>query len=171
MPAKKSPIPIERIASTILLVRGRQVLVDSDLADLYGVDTRVLIQAVKRNLDRFPEDFMFQLTKEEFADLKSQDVIASGGGWGGRRSLPYAFTEQGVAMLSSVLHSPRAIKVNIEVIRAFVRLRHILATDTDLARRLGTLERKHHAHVTKSEAQFRAVVQAIRKLMPPEQDK
>ena len=169
MPTKKSPIPIERIANTILLVRGRQVLVDSDLADLYGVDTRVLIQAVKRNLDRFPADFMFQLTKEEFADLKSQNVITSGGGWGGRRSLPYAFTEQGVAMLSCVLHSPRAIKVNIEVMRAFVRLRHILATDTDLARRLGALERKHYAHVTKSESQFRAVVQAIRKLMPPEQ--
>jgi hypothetical protein len=111
---------------------------------------------------------MMQLTKEEFADLKSQDVISSGGGWGGRRSLPYAFTEQGVAMLSSVLHSPRAIKVNIEIMRAFVRLRQILAADTDLARRLGTLERKHAAHVKKSTAQFRAVVQAIRKLMPPE---
>jgi len=167
MTARKSPVPIDRVARTILLIRGRQVLIDSDLAELYGVETRVLIQAVKRNLERFPDDFMFQLTAAEFADLKSQNVIASGGGWGGRRSLPYAFTEQGVAMLSSVLHTPRAVRVHIEIMRAFVRLRQILASDADLTRRLARLERRHAEHVDKSAAQFRAVVQAIKKLMPP----
>lgn len=166
MASRKSPIPIERIAQSISLLRGRQVLLDSDLATLYAVETRVLIQAVKRNHGRFPDDFMMQLTKEEFADLKSQNVISSGGGWGGRRSLPYAFTEQGVAMLSSVLNSPRAIKVNIEIMRAFVRLRQVLATDTDLARRLAAVERRHDAHVAKTDAQFHAVVKAIRRLMP-----
>ena len=100
--------------------------------------------------------------------MKSQDVMSSGSGWGGRRSLPYAFTEQGVAMLSSVLHSPRAIKVNIEIMRAFVRLRQILAEDTNLARQLATLERKHRAHVAKTDAQFRAVVKSIKRLMPSE---
>jgi hypothetical protein len=168
MKSTKSPIPIQRIADSILLVRGRQVLLDSDLAALYGVETRVLVQAVKRNHERFPEDFMLAVTTEEFADLKSQGVISSGAGWGGRRSLPFAFTEQGVAMLSSVLSSPRAIKVNIEIMRAFVRLRQILAADIDLSRRLAELERRHEAHVARTDANFRAVVRAIKKLMPPE---
>jgi hypothetical protein len=132
-----------------------------------GVLETAVVPAVKRNHERFPNDFMMQLTKEEFAELKSQDVIPSRGGWGGRRILPYAFTEQGVAMLSSVLYKPRAIKVNIEIMRMFVRLRRILAADTDLARRLAVVERKHEAHVAKTRARFRTVLKAIRRLMPP----
>jgi hypothetical protein len=133
------------------------VLLDSDLAELYGVETRVLNQAVARNRARFPEDFMFQLSPEEFGDLKSQFVTSS---WGGRRTAPYAFTEQGVAMLSSVLHSKRAIAVNIEIMRAFVRLRELLSGHAELARRLDELEKKY-------DAQFRVVFDAIRQLMAP----
>ena len=133
-------------------------MLDADLAGLYDVETRVLVQAVKRNLERFPDDFMFQLSDEEFEDLKSQSVISSS--WGGRRSRPYAFTEQGVAMLSGVLRSPRAVRVNIEIMRAFVRLRRMLATHADLAQRLDELESKY-------DAQFRIVFDAIRELMAP----
>ncbi len=114
MASNPTVIPTERIERSILLVRGHKVLLDSGVADLYGVETRVLVQAVRRNRNRFPDDFMFQLTKEEFADLKSQSVMSSSG-WGGRRYPPYAFTEQGVAMLSSVLRSQRAVQVNIEI--------------------------------------------------------
>jgi hypothetical protein len=131
-------------------------MLSSDLAGLYAVQPRALVQAVKRNRNRFPEDFMFQLTREEDHILKSQSVISS---WGGaRRSPPYAFTEQGVAMLSSVLHSPRAIIVNVEVMRAFVRLRRIVADSADLACRLDELERKY-------DVQFKVVFDAIRQLM------
>lgn len=126
-----SLIPMERIERAILLVRDEKVILDQDLAELYGVETRVLVQAVKRNIDRFPADFMFQLNDEEFSDLKSQIVRSS---WGGRRTAPYAFTEQGVAMLSSVLRSPQAVQVNIEIMRAFVRLRSMLESNADLAR-------------------------------------
>jgi len=122
---------MERIERAILLVRDEKVILDQDLAELYGVETRVLVQAVKRNIDRFPADFMFQLNDEEFSDLKSQIVRSS---WGGRRTAPYAFTEQGVAMLSSVLRSPQAVQVNIEIMRAFVRLRSMLESNADLAR-------------------------------------
>jgi hypothetical protein len=116
----KALIPLEVIEQRILLIRGQKVMLSTDLAELYQVEPRVLVQAVKRNIARFPQDFMFQLTEEEFSNLKSQIVISS---WGGlRRARPYAFTEQGVAMLSSVLNSERAIKVNIEIMRAFVRL-------------------------------------------------
>ena len=128
------------------------------LAELYEVEPRVLVQAVKRNIERFPEDFMFQLNQEEFANLKSQIVISS---WGGaRRAAPYAFTEQGVSMLSSVLRSARAIHVNVEIMRAFVRLRQMLASNAELSRRLSTLEKKY-------DIQFRAVFDAIRELMAP----
>ncbi len=131
------------------------------LARLYQVAPKVLVQAVKRNLRRFPPDFMFQLTKEEFENLKSQIVTSS---WGGiRRARPYAFTEQGVAMLSSVLRSERAVRVNIEIMRAFVRLRQLLATHADLARKLDALERKY-------DAQFNVVFDAIRELMSPPAD-
>ena len=123
----------DSIRHTIHLIRGQHVLLDAELAALYGVETRVLVQAVRRNADRFPSDFMFQLSRDEFAALRSQFVISNGRG--GRRYPPYAFTEQGVAMLSSVLDSPRAVQVNIEVMRAFIRLRRLLATDADLARR------------------------------------
>ena len=152
-------LPVERIEQCILLIRGQKVMLDADLAGLYEVETRVLVQAVKRNLERFPDDFMFQLSGEEFADLKSQSVISSA--WGGRRTRPYAFTEQGVAMLSSVLRSPRAVSVNIEIMRAFVRLRQMLATHADLARRLDELESKY-------DVQFRIVFDAIRELMEPD---
>ena len=136
--SKKSIIPVERIENHILLIRGHKVLLDSDLAELYGVETGALTRAVRRNIDRFPDDFMFQLTNDEFEDLKSQSGISS---WGGRRYAPYAFTEQGVAMLSSVLHSPRAVQVNIEIMRTFVRLRQMLASNTELARKLHNLEK------------------------------
>ena len=154
-----SLVPAGRIERAILLIRGQKVMLDVDLAGLYGVPTRVLVQAVKRNLRRFPGDFMFQLTPEEFAGLRSQIVISSSGR-GGRRTLPYAFTEQGVAMLSSVLRSRRAIHVNVEIMRAFVRLRQMLASHADLARKLAALERKY-------DAQFRVVFDAIRELMAP----
>ncbi|MBN1908988.1 MAG: ORF6N domain-containing protein [Pirellulales bacterium] len=153
-----SLIPTEQIEQLILVIRGQKVLLDSDLASLYGVETRVLIQTVKRNLDRFPEDFMFRLDEEEFEILRSQFVTSSS--WGGRRYPPYAFTEQGVAMLSSVLRSPRAVAVNIEIMRAFVRLRRMLASHADLARKLDALERKY-------DAQFKVVFDAIRQLMTP----
>jgi hypothetical protein len=122
MPTDASLIPAERIDGAILLIRGQKVMLDSHLAGLYGVETRALVQAVQRNLERFPDDFMFRLTADEFDHLRSQFVISSPNR-GGRRFAPYAFTEQGVAMLSSVLRSERAVQVNIEIMRAFVRLR------------------------------------------------
>ncbi len=149
--------PVERITQSILFIRAQKVMLDADLAALYGVDTRVLVQAVTRNGDRFPPDFMFQLTKQEFDDLRSQLVTSS---WGGRRYPPYAFTEQGVSMLSSVLRSKRAVLVNIEIMRAFVQLRRMLTSHADLARKLAALE-------TKYDAQFKAVFEAIRELMAP----
>ncbi len=149
----------ERILGAILLIRDQKVMLDSMLAELYGVETRVLVQAVKRNLDRFPDDFMFQLTSEEFADLRSQNVRSSR--WGGRRTRPYAFTEQGVAMLSSVLRSRRAVQVNVEIMRAFVRLREMIAGQANLVRRLNELERRY-------DQQFRAVFDAIRALISEE---
>ena len=151
-----SIIPAERIEKAIFLIRGRKVLLSHDLAELYGVETRVLVQAVKRNADRFPDDFMFQLSADEFDTLKSQIVTSS---WGGsRRARPYAFTEQGVAMLSSVLRSPQAVQVNIAIMRAFVRLREMFASHEDLVRRLHELE-------TKYDEQFQIVFEAIRQLM------
>ena len=151
-------IPAEHIASRIHFVRGQKVMLDSHLAELYGVATKVLSQAVKRNLTRFPADFMFRLTDQELAILKSQIVTSS---WGGaRRAAPYAFTEQGVAMLSSVLRSKRAVLVNVEIMRTFVRLRQILASNDELARRLDELESKY-------DRQFKVVFDAIRELMRP----
>ncbi len=153
-------IPAERIEKAILLLRGQKVMLDADLAELYSVETKALVRAVKRNLDRFPADFLFQLNKEEFDDLRCQFGTSSSERWGGRRYLPYAFTEQGVAMLSSVLRSTRAVRVNIEIMRAFVRLRQLLATHADLARKLENLEKKY-------DAQFKVVFDAIRQLMVP----
>jgi hypothetical protein len=159
-PKKKSLIPVERIERSILLIRGQKVILDADLAMLYGVETRVLNQAVTRNLKRFPRDFMFELTRKEimrisqivisFADLKYSKRVR-------------AFTEQGVAMLSSVLHSDRAIEVNIAIMRAFVKLRRILESNAQLARKLEEMERKYAA-------QFRIVFEAIRQLMAPPKD-
>ncbi len=152
-----SPLPTEHIDRMIFLVRGHKVMVDHDLAQLYQVETRALLQAVKRNIERFPPDFMFQLTQEEARNLRSQFVTSS---WGGRRYLPYAFTEQGVAMLSSVLRSSRAVQVNIEIMRAFVRLRRLVDSNAELRRRLDELEKKY-------DAQFASVFEAIRQLMQP----
>ena len=156
-------IPEERIEKAILLIRGQNVMLDKDLASLYGVQVKVLNQAVKRNLARFPADFMFQLTPEEGDALRSQSVTLEPGRGKHRKYLPYAFTEQGVAMLSSVLNSDRAIEVNIAIMRAFVRLREILSTHKDLARKLDELERKLGEHDQK----FQVVFEAIRQLMAP----
>ena len=162
MKATHSLVPKERIEQRIYFLRGEKVMLSTDLARLYQVAPRVLVQAVKRNVDRFPIDFMFQLTLEEFQSLKSQIVISS---WGGlRRAAPYAFTEQEVAMLSSVLRSKRAVRVNIEVMRAFVRLRQMLATNEGLERKLDSLEKKY-------DAQFKVVFDAIRELMMPPEPK
>jgi hypothetical protein len=149
---------MDRIEHAILVLRGHKVLLDTDLSTMYGVTAKALNQAVKRNIDRFPPDFMFQITAEEAGHLRSQSVTSNSRG--GRRYLPYAFTEQGVAMLSSVLRSPRAVQVNIEIMRAFVRLRQMLQQNAELARKLALLERK-------CDAQFKTVFDAIRELMTP----
>jgi hypothetical protein len=170
----EAPADLAEIELSILTLRGQRVMLSDDLARLYGVEPRVLMQAVKRNIARFPEDFMFQPNSGDLeaarsqvsppaeaerasGDLKSQIVISS---WGGRRYAPYAFTEQGIAMLSSVLRSPRAIQVNIEIMRAFVRLRRILSEHKELSRRLDELENRY-------DQQFRSVFEAIRQLMAP----
>ena len=158
----KTLIPVEVIEKRIYLIRGQKVMLDSDLAELYEVETSNLNKAVKRNIDRFPQDFMFQLTKKESESLRFQLGISKSEGRGGRRYPPYAFTEQGVAMLSSVLRSKRAVQVNIEIMRAFVRLRQLLASNVELARKLESLEKKY-------DSKFRVVFDAIRQLMrPPE---
>jgi len=167
MVSMKEIIPHEVIERKIFIIRGQKVMLSPILAELYGVETRALIQAVKRNADRFPEDFMFQLTDEEYKNLKSQIVISS---WGGsRRAYPYAFTEQGVSMLSSVLNSKRAIQVNIAIIRTFVRLKQMLLTHKDLAQKLSELERRMEKH----DEHIHTIFQAIRQLMnqPPEPSK
>ena len=150
--------PHERIEKIILTVRGQRVMMDADLARLYGVTTKALNQAVKRNLARFPSDFMFQLTEEEGASLRSQNVTLNAGRGKHRKYRPYVFTEQGVAMLSSVLRSERAIQVNITIVRTFVRLRQMIVANKGLARRLTALEKRY-------DAQFRVVFEAIRELM------
>ena len=164
LPMKKASalIPVERIQRAIFLVRAEKVMLDADLAVLYGVTTGNLNKAVKRNLDRFPPDFMFQLTSEEAEDLRFQIGISSSD-FGGRRYLPYAFTEQGVAMLSSVLRSKRAVQVNIAVMRAFVQLRQVLSSHTELARKLADLEQRIEGHDTA----IRSLFDAIRQLMAP----
>lgn len=151
---------VSKIEQLIYLIRGNKVILDSDLANLYGVETRILKQAVRRNRNRFPDDFMFELTKEEDNSLRSQNVILKRGKHS--KYLPFAFTEQGVAMLSSVLNSERAISVNIEIMRAFVRLREILSTHKDLRRKLLALEKKY-------DEQFQVVFEAINVLMKEEE--
>jgi len=164
MSKDKSLIPVERIERSILLIRRQKVMLDRDLAQLYGVETRVLNQAVRRNIDRFPQDFMFSLTREEIMRI-SQFVISSA--HPGVKTLKFsknvmAFTEHGVAMLSSVLNSPRAVQVNIQIMRTFAKLREIISLNKDLARRLDELEKKY-------DAQFKIVFDAIRQLMAPPQ--
>jgi phage regulator Rha-like protein len=156
---EKMQVDLLRVERSIRMIRGDKVILDEDLAELYGVETKNLIKAVKRNLDRFPADFMFHLTNQEFANLRFQSGTSSQ--WGGRRTPPYAFSEQGVAMLSSVLNSPRAVQVNIEIMRTFVRLRKMLASHAELAESLEALEQKY-------DAQFRIVFDAIRQLMQPQ---
>jgi len=155
-------IPVESIVSKILLVRSEKVLPDKDLAELYGVETKQLKRAVRRNINRFPKDFMFQLTEKEFDSLRSQFGTSS---WGGTRYLPMAFTEQGVAMLSTVLNSERAIAVNIAIMRAFVQLRKIMTSHRELARKLSELEE----HLQDHDQQIEAIFDAIRQLMSPQE--
>ena len=157
MTKQDSVIPQERIERAILFIRGLKVILDKDLAEMYEVETFNLNKAVKRNLDRFPSDFMFQLTQKEFDNLKFHFGISR---WGGTRKLPYAFTELGVAMLSSALNSKRAVHVNIQIMRAFVALRELLATHKDLARKLEEMEKKY-------DQQFKVVFEAIRQLITP----
>ncbi len=154
-------LPVERILKSILVIRGEKVILDADLAGLYGVETGALVRAMKRNIERFPPDSMFQLSDEEWENLRCQFGISSS--WGGRRTAPFAFTEQGVAMLSSVLRSERAIAVNIQIVRAFVQLKRMLATHADLAKKIESLEKKY-------DSQFRAVFDAIRELMAPQEN-
>lgn len=178
--ATRTPVAIEGIANAILLVRGQRVMLDTDLAGLYGVSTKVLNQAVKRNLDRFPDDFMFQLGWQEASDLRSQTAASSELSDRGPRSQsvtlkrgtnmkyrPRVFTEQGVAMLSSVLRSPRAITVNIEIMRAFVRLREVLTTNKDLARRFAALEARIEKRLAGQDQAIVEILEAIRRLMNP----
>ena len=163
----RAAIPAQRIERAILLLRGHKVPLDTELAKLYGVETRVLVQAVKRNLARFPQDFMFQLDAQEIDALRSQSVISNAPGRGGRRYAPYAFTEQGVAMPSSVLSSPRAIAVNIEIMRAFVRLRELIAGNKELARRLDELETRIARKLSTHDQAIAGILEAIRQLMAP----
>lgn len=154
-------IPYERIENKIFLLREKKVMLSLHLAELYGVEHKVLMQAVKRNLNRFPEDFMFMLDNKEFAILKSQIVTSS---WGGYRKPPHAFTEQGVAMLSSVLRSDRAVQVNIQIMRAFVKIRELLLSHQDLLKKVEEMEKKY-------DKQFLIVFEAIKKLMTPIENK
>lgn len=156
------------IEKRILVVQGRQVMLDEDLADLYDVETRVLVQQVKRNAKRFPVDFMFQLSPEEFSNLKSQSVISSGE-HGGRRTRPLVFTEQGIAMLSGVLRSDRAIAVNIEIMRAFVELRRVAVSYAALRERLDDLEREMSGRLDQHDEQLGQIFKALHQLMesPP----
>jgi ORF6N domain len=154
-----SLIPVERIEKAIYLIRGEKVMLDSDLASLYGVTTARFNQQVTRNIERFPEDFMFQLTNEEFKGLMLQ-IATSKKGRGGRRKLPLVFTEHGAIMAANVLNSRRAVQASVQVVRAFVRLRQLLASNAGLASKLATLEKKY-------DGQFKVVFDAIRQLMSP----
>ena len=156
--AMKTKAIADRIRQSIFLIRGQKVILDAHLAELYSVPTRILIQAVTRNASRFPRDFMFRLSKREFANLRSQIEISSL--WGGRRSAPYAFTEHGVAMLSSVLRSKRAVAVNVEIMRAFVYLRRVVTEHAELAQRIDELEERY-------DGKFQVVFDAIRGLIAP----
>ena len=155
-------VPIETIEKKIFLIRNKKVTLDSDIAGLYGTETKVLNKAVSRNKNRFPEDFMFQLSNEEWISLRSYSGTSKRGR-GGRRYLPYAFTEQGIAMLSSVLNSKRAVQVNIQIMRAFVKLREILSTHKELAQKLKELELKIDSH----DEQIQAVFEVINQLLTP----
>jgi len=162
MTVKGQIVPVKRIESLILVIRGQRVMLDADLAALYGVPTKVLNQAVRRNTDRFPEDFMFQLTDEEFENLRSQ-FVTSKQGRGGRRYLPYAFTEHGAIMAANILNSGLAVEMSVYVVRAFVRLREMLATHRELAAKVAELERKTAGH----DRQIIKIIKVIKQLMAP----
>ena len=171
---KVSADPVARIESRILVIRSHKVMIDADLAELYGVETRVLNQAVKRNLDRFPTDFMFQLNADELAQWRSQIVISNPSARMGLRRSPFAFTEHGALMAATVLSSSRAVEMSVYVVRAFVQLREVLATHKDLAAKLATLERqtqalalKHDTLAQNTRLQLTQVFEAIRELMVP----
>ena len=155
-----SAVSADDITHAILVIRGQKILLDINLAELYGVETKVLKRAVRRNQERFPEDFMFQLTKQELNNLRSQFGTSS---WGGLRYPPYAFTEQGVAMLSGILRSQKAVTVNIEIMRAFVRLRQLISSNRELASKLDELDRR----VSKHDSAIAEIIEAIRQLMAP----
>jgi hypothetical protein len=157
----KNLLPVSRIENAIFLIRDNKVMLDQDLAARYGVETRTLVQAVKRNIDRFPDDFMFQLSKDEFTNLKSQIVTSS---WGGARKHPLAFSENGIAMLSSILSSDRAVQVNIQVMRTFTELRKFLSTHEDLRRKIEEIEKRY-------DEQFRIVFEAIKRLLEDDSKK
>jgi hypothetical protein len=161
---RRLPVPAEQIAQSILILRGHRVLVDSELATLYGVSTARLNQQVRRNRRRFPSDFLFEVTAKELANLKLQNATSS---WGGRRTLPLAFTEHGAIMAATVLNSPRAVEMTVYVVRAFVKLREVLASNRDLARKLAALERSLVSLDAKTQRRFEDVYQAIRALMAP----
>jgi hypothetical protein len=154
----------ETIASIIYLIRGEKVMLDVDLAELYGVETKILKQAVRRNLNRFPPDFLFELTKEEDAHLREQ-FGASNIGRGGARYLPFAFTEQGVAMLSGILNSERAISVNIAIMRTFVQMRKLMFSNAELSQRVGDLERLMNEHLDDYSEDIKDIYEALRQLM------
>ena len=162
MATSKSLIPIERIEKSILLIRGHKVILDSDLAELYSVETKVFNQAVKRNISRFPEDFMFQMNKEELEIWRSQIVTSNPAAKMGLRRRPYVFTEHGVAMLSSVLNSERAVQVNIQIMRAFIRMRQLLTSQKGLMQKILAMEKKYDEN-------FQIVFRAIRQLMKEEE--
>ena len=163
MKTTESLLPTDQIQPLILMVRGHRVLLDRDLALLYGVETKALNQAVRRNRDRFPADFMFQLTAGELVELNRSQIVTGSQKHRDPRSRPYAFSEQGVAMLSSVLRSKRAVAVNIEIMRTFVRLREMLASNRELAQKLSELER----HLASHDKQIQAIFEAIRQLISP----
>jgi len=164
MPKSSLPVPAvseETIVEKIYIIRGQKVMLDRDLAEMYGVEVRVLNQAVKRNSIRFPEDFMFQLTKEEFKSLISQIVISNKKGRGGTRKLPYAFTEQGVAMLSSVLNSETAIQVNIQIIRLFTKMKQLILDNKDLWMKIEKIEQ----HLLKNDEEIKTIFAYLKKLL------
>jgi len=158
-------VPVEVVKGKIYLIRGQKVLLDRDLAEMYGVEVKALNQAVKRNIGRFPEDFMFQLTAEEAVSLRFQIGTSKPQGRGGRRYMPYVFTEQGIAMLSSVLNSERAVQVNIAIMRAFVQMRELASSNRELASKFAELERR----VGKHDEAIHTLFDAIRQMMRPEE--
>ena len=163
MVGKNAVIATENIEAKILLIRGQKVMLDADLAELYGVETRRLNEQVRRNIERFPEDFMFQLTAEEFAALRSQIAILKSGRGQHRKYLPYAFTEHGTIMAANVTNSPRAIEISVHVVRAFVHLRELVSSHKELSQKLNQLERKVGAH----DRAIAELINAIRELMTP----